>query len=420
MKETLHVVSLSHENASLEIRELIYLPENVCRTLAMQFQEILGIQECLVFSTCNRTEVYYLAENDLSHEVIGLLFVAKGIVKTDTLVSAFRIINDEETAIRYLFEVSLGMHATVLGDLQIAGQVKQAYAAAHELKMAGPFLHRLMHTIFHANKRVQQETAFRDGAASVSYAAAELIHELTAHLARPSVLVIGLGEMGTDAARNLDLDQIGTLALANRTIDKTRNLAGELGAQVLPLEEIHAHLGRFDVVLTALGVDTPFLHAAHFQGQKSTVLIDLGVPRNIDPAVDQIPSVVRYDIDDIHARTSETLARREQALYFVAEIVSQEVAGFIAWREELVISPAIQRLKEALEQIRQEELGRALKKASPQERQLVEQVTQSMLNKILRIPVMQLKAACKRGDQDSLVDMLTDLFDLEKTRQRQS
>jgi glutamyl-tRNA reductase len=416
----LKVVSLSHYSAPVEIRELIYLPEATCRDLLSRLTDLLGIQEGMVFSTCNRTEVYYLSEEDLSEEIIRLLCIHKGVANPLAYRQYFRVIDGEQEAVGYLFEVAMGLQSQLVGDLQISNQVKLAYSWANDAKLAGAFLHRLMHTIFHTNKRVQQETPYRDGAASVSYAAAELATELTGFNPSAKVLVFGLGEMGRDVARNLDTTRFGRIDLCNRTFGKAVELAGELQMQAISLDDMKIRAGEYDLILSAVSADAPFFIPDLFTGPRTgpRFMIDLSVPRSVAPEVESVPGMVLYNIDDIRSRTDRTLQRRMEAIPDVERIIRQETEGFFAWRQELSISPTIHKLKSALEQIRKEELARFLKNASAKEAKLVETVTRSMMNKVMRLPVVQLKEACKRGEADDMIDAISDLFDLEKARKR--
>ncbi len=420
MNYSLRAVKLTHQTAPVAIRELIYLPEATCKTLLQKFNDLLGIREALVFSTCNRTEVYYLDAKDQAEDIVKILLIEKGILDYQAYLPHFQVYNEEAEAVYQLFDVSMGLQSSVLGDLQIANQVKQAYAWANEAGMAQAFLHRLLHTIFHTNKRVQQETPYRDGAASVSYAAAELAGELTQVMAAPKALVIGLGEMGRDVARNLDPEAFAAIHVMNRTYARAEALAAEIGAVPVPMEQLPARIGDYDVVLSAVSVQTPFLTPELLAGKLSGThfFIDLGMPRTIDPAIEALPQAVVYYIDDIHSRTERTLERRRMAIPEVRSIIRQEMEGFMEWRQQLVISPTIHRMKEALEEIRRNELAKFLKNASEEESELIESITRSMMNKIIKMPVLQLKEACKRGEQENLIDLINDLFDLERGQKR--
>jgi glutamyl-tRNA reductase len=415
-------LSISHENASLSRREHMHLSGDSCAAVSSRIQEILGLEEVLVLSTCNRTEVYYVGHDEHMDIVLALLLQEKGIFDVAEWLPHFQRITEDQAAVLHLFEVAMGLRSQVLGDMQISSQVKQAYARAAELKLAGPVLHRLLHTIFHANKRVQQETAYRDGAASLSYAAAQLAQDLVNRMAKPSILVVGLGEMGEDVARNLPAASFDRVVLMNRTAHKAEVLAGELGFEWLPYDLLPNVARHFTVVVAAVTVSEPILMPEMFgreAGFAQHFLIDLGIPRCILPAVEEVPGMVVYSLDEIKARTDETLRRRQEASVKVRAIIAQEMEGFGDWTRELTISPTIQKLKEALEQIRKDELSRYLKNANASEAELLDKATASMMNKIMKLPVLQLKAACKRGEQETLIDLLNDLFDLEKVREKE-
>lgn len=411
-------VRITYKSAPVAIRELIYLPEAQSQEMYLKLREALGIEEALVFSTCNRTEVYYISETNQDQAVIRLLCGLLGIADATPYLPYFECLGHECQAVLKLFEVSMGLESAVLGDLQISNQIKQAYLASNTAGMAQAYFHRLLHTIFHTHKRVHQETPFRDGAASVSYASAELAHELTSHLTAPRALVIGLGEMGQDVARSLDPTHFGQIVLCNRTQAKADQLASELGYESLALADMPEQLGNFDVILSCVTVEKPLIHPDMLQASRltGTCLIDLCVPRSVSPEVERLPHVLLYTVDDIFAQTQKTLAKRQAAIPQVQAIIHEEMTQFLTWRQQLSISPAIQQLKSALEDIRQEEIARFLKRANDTEAELIENVTKSLIQKIIKFPVLQLKEACKRGEQDDLAEVLLDVFDIERSR----
>ncbi len=412
-------LSLSYENANVEWREKVYLSTESCANLSRRIQGVLDLEEVLVLSTCNRTEVYYVSDEDVADKIITLLLNEKGIFSVEEWFPRFLRFDAHTDALAHLFEVSMGLRSQVIGDLQISNQVKKAYSMAAELKLAGPIMHRLLHTIFHANKRVQQETAYRDGAASVSYAAAQLAKDLVAMISEPSILVIGMGEMGEDVARNLADGKFAKVVLMNRSPEKAKTLAAELGVETLPFESLSEVAQQFTAIVSAVSTEEPILTSKMLSNTKQFeqhFMIDLSLPRSIDPSVEELSGVLMYSIDEIQAKTDETLKKRLKAADRVREIIAEEMAGFGNWSMELSISPTIQKLKEALEQIRKDELARYLKNANDEESKLLEKATTGMMNKIMKLPVLQLKAACKRGEQETLIGLLNDLFDLEKEK----
>ena len=410
-------VSLSFKKAPLAIRELIALDEPACRAFLHTLYHELGLQDLLVLSTCNRTEVYYAAEHDQSAAIIAALARLKNLPDAAACAPYFDVLDTYEAAVQHLFDVAMGLDAQVVGDLQISNQVKQAYQWSADEDTAGPFLHRLLHTVFFTNKRVQQETAFRDGAASTSYATLELVEELTADVANPRVLVVGLGEIGADVCRHLgESKYFSSVTICNRTRHKAEALAAECGLRVLDFEHLAAGLREADVVISSVARDTPYFTrelVAHLDVLSYKFFIDLAVPRSIAADVETVPGVLVYNIDAIHSKTSAALARRLAAVPQVRAIIAGSIAGLGDWTKEMLVSPIIQKIKGALETLRREELERHLKKATPEEAKRLDDVTRSLMNKVLKQHVLQLKAACKRDNADQLVDALAELFDLE-------
>lgn len=416
MFDVFKAISVSHKTAPLAVRELIALSEDEAKQLMHRLRDFFGLSELLVVSTCNRTEIYYTGAQDQNEAIARLLLIEKGLTDTDAYLPYFQQIPDHGEAVRHLFEVCVGLHSQVIGDMQIPNQVKQAYQWSADLDLAGPFMHRLMHTIFFTNKRVTQETSFRDGAASVSYAAVELIDELIGERASPAVLVVGLGEIGADVCRNLVDRGLKNVVLCNRTRSKAEELAKDLNLGFADFDQLAAEVQRADVIISAVQRDEPLFTPALLRD--ITVLtykyfIDLSVPRSVDAAVEQIPGVLAYNIDHIRNRADEALNRRLASIPQVEFIIEQSIAEFGDWSKEMMVSPTINKLKNALEQIRKEEIARHMKHLSADESDKVDKITRGIMQKVLKLPVLQLKAACKRGEAETLIDVLNDLFNLE-------
>ncbi|UOQ98637.1 glutamyl-tRNA reductase [Hymenobacter sp. 5317J-9] len=418
MSHPFKAVSLSFKKAPLAIRELLSLDEAACRRFLHTLHNELGLSDLLVLSTCNRTEVYYTAEDDRSRDIILALGHLKDRADIGQFLPYFDLLTDADAAVQHLFEVAMGLDAQVVGDLQISNQVKTAYQWAADADAAGPFLHRLLHTVFFTNKRVQTETSFRDGAASVSYAALELVEELTADVANPNVLVVGLGEIGADVCRHLAASKaFGTITLCNRTRSKAEALAEECGMNIVDFENLVPALKEADVIISSINRAEPFFTkelVQHLDVLSFKFFIDLSVPRSIGADVEQVPGVLVYNIDAIQSKASAALEMRLAAVPQVRAIIAESIAGLSEWSKEMMVSPIIQRVKASLEQLRQEELDRFQKKATPAESKLLDEATRSLMQKVLKQHVLQLKAACKRDDAGQLVELLGELFDLEK------
>jgi len=279
----------------------------------------------------------------------------------------------------------------------------------------------LMHTIFFANKRVVQETSFRDGAASISYAAKELAEDLVSTRRDPKVLVVGVGEIGQDVCLNMVNSDFKQVTILNRTIDKAEKLAQRCGFNFGSIDQLKEEILKADVVISSVSGNDPIITRALLNDVKilsPKYFIDLSMPRSIESSIEELPGAILYNLDDIQEKTNEAVEKRKASVPQVKAIISESINDFEDWSKEMLISPTIQKLKNTLEQIRKEELARFLKNAKAEEAEKLEEMSRSMMQKILKYPVLQLKAACKRGDAESLTEMLHELFNLERTEDK--
>jgi glutamyl-tRNA reductase len=417
MHNKFRALSLSYKVAPVEIREIISLDERDVQSILLKLKEFFSVKDTLILSTCNRTEVYYSHELDLSTEIIKLIGLEKGLEDAVSYLEYFKILNNDRDVINHLFRVSMGLEAQVVGDMQISNQVKRAYQASADLDMVGPFLHRLMHTIFFTNKRVVQETPFRDGAASVSYAAVELIDELTSNTYQPRILLLGLGEIGADVAKNMVHIPEAKVSIANRTYDKAKELADEMDFTVVPFEDCYKAMEEADVIVSSIARNEPFITKSlikTFDIKSYKIFVDLSVPRSIETSIEDVPGVVLYNVDNIKSKASEALEKRMASVSHVEVIIEESIDEFYNWKKESMASPTINKLKNALELIRKEEMERHLKNTDPKEYAIIDKITKSMMQKILKVPVVQLRAACQRDQAEQMIDLISDLFDLEK------
>ncbi|MBO2012235.1 glutamyl-tRNA reductase [Hymenobacter negativus] len=410
-------LSLSFKHAPLEVREQLALNEGECHQLLRTLHQELNLSDLLVLSTCQRTEVYYAARTDRNEEIRQALGQLKNCLIGPGWERYFDVLPDATAAAHHLFAVSLGLEARVLGDSQIIGQVKQAYNWSVRAQAAGPFLHRLLHSVFAAHKRVQAVTSFRCGTASVSSAAVELVAELTAHLPVPRVLVVGLGSIGTDLCRQLTARHpFGHVSLCNRTHAKAAALADAYGLHLVAFEALSAALRETDVVISAITCPQAFfttrLVAETMEPGSRKLFVDLSVPRSVAPAVARLPGVTLYNIDAIRAKTSAALQQRQATVPQVRAIIAQHLSELHTWSQLLQVSPLIHRLKNHLELLRQQELNRYGKHLSPAEIVLLDATTRSLMQKVLKRQVLQLKLWCQRDSPRPLAAGLTALFDL--------
>lgn len=420
MTQNFKALALTYKKSPVAVREHVSLNEAATKKLHQFIRNYTRATDVLIVSTCNRTEIYYLSEQDFSSEILKGLSLIKncepGFEEHFTRLSG-------QQAVLHLFEVSLGLDAQVMGDLQISGQVKNAYQWSADENMAGPFLHRLMHTIFFANKRVVQETSFRDGAASISYAAKELAEDLTWDIQAPKILVVGVGEIGQDFCLNLVGSRLENVTVLNRTQDKAEKLAQKYNFKFSGIEDLALEIQSADVIVSSVSGSHPLITLNLMNEVRifsHKYFIDLSIPRSIEPAVEEIPGALVYNLDDIREKTNEALEKRRSSVPLVKAIIQDSLQEFEDWSKEMIISPTIQKLKNTLEQIRREELARFIKNAKPEEAQKLEEMSRSLMQKILKYPVLHLKAACKRGEADSLSELLNTLFNVEAQSEKKS
>jgi glutamyl-tRNA reductase len=410
-------ISLSHINTPLHVRETFALNQEQLKSFSIKLKDLFSLTDLIIISTCNRTEIYYTSEIDLSQGLIKSLSAEKGLID-HTLYLPFFQVHFGHEAVTRLFEVSAGLHSKVVGDLQIPNQIKQAYQISADLDMAGPFLHRLMHTIFYTNKRIAQETSLRDGAASVTYVAVSLAEELTVAINTPKILVLGLGEIGNDICKYLSDRNYGEVTVMNRTLTKTESFAKMYDFNLGLIENIAEEIAKADVVISSIRAENPLITksiVAENPPLNFKYFIDLSVPRSVEEDLENVPGVLVYNIDTLQARADEALAMRMKAIPQVKAIITESVDGFDDWSKEVMVSPTINKLKNALEQIRKEEMSRFVKGLSTDESEKLDKITQSLIQKIIKLPVIQLKAACKRGEAENMIEAINELFDLEKT-----
>jgi glutamyl-tRNA reductase len=386
------------------------LDETLIRNLLNFIGNYTAARDVMVLSTCNRTEIYYSSEEDVASIIFTGLTAVKSAAKE--LQNCFEQLRGV-TAVGHLFEVSLGLDSQVLGDLQIIGQIKKAYQRSADEEMAGPFLHRLMHTIFYTNKRVVNETSFRDGGSSVGHAVKELVDELSLEIQEPTILIVGAGEMGTDVCARLQKSAMGKITVLNRSIVKAHKLAEQYGYGVISFDKLPQAVAEADIIISSVSGEIPVIDRSVLQDDAefiSKFFIDISVPLSVDPALKEVPGVVIYTMDYIGEKNAHTAENKKASIPRVRAIMQEAMAEFFDWSASMMVSPVIQKLKESLEHIRKQELATYLKNANTDEVEKLEAMSRSLIQKILKYPVLQLKAACKRGEAENLSSIIQDFF----------
>jgi glutamyl-tRNA reductase len=413
------LVGLSHHTAPVEVREQVAFANGRLEPALRGLVTRPGVQEGVIVSTCNRVEVMACGEPEtVAAELPAFLAEAHGM-PGDALEGRLYTHRDRE-AVRHLFRVASSLDSMVVGEPQILGQLKEHYAVAAALGASGRVLHRCFHKSFSVAKRIRSETGIAERAVSVGSAAVELACDIFDRFDDKTALLIGAGTMGEITARQLLARGVGTLMVANRTFERATDVAGELGGVAVPFERLGRMLHLADLVVSAAGGDLfvkpPQVEEAMRERRgRPMLLIDLAVPRSIEPAVNGLDGVYLFDVDDLEGVVAENRGARASEAQRAETIVDTEVDAFWSWLQGLDVVPTIVALREHLEGIRQREVERhlsALGAVDPRQRDVMERVTRAIVNKILHHPVTTLRRHQAERGESFYVEAARALFRL--------
>ena len=415
------VVGLSHKTAPVNIREKVAFPPDKMEEPLQQLLELPSISEALIVSTCNRVELYAVSRQP-EVAITELKKFLADFHSLDTSTLNEHLYNFEGTeAIRHVLRVSASLDSMVIGEPQILGQIKTAYGHACEYKTAGVILNRFLRKAFSTAKRVRTETEIASNAVSVSFAAVELARKIFDSLENKTVMLIGAGEMCELAAKHFINNGVSKVLVTNRTFSRAEKLAAEFDGTAVSFENFREQLHRADIVLSSTGAPDYILGAkklkevCKLRRYKPMFLIDIAVPRDIDPAANKLDGIYLYDVDDLQGVVQANLKERQKEAAKAELIVEAEVGQFCSWLATLEVTPTIVALRQKIEQIRQAELERTLAGLSgldDKQRKAIESMTNAMVNKILHQPTQILKQTSNGGDSNCYLDAVRTLFNL--------
>jgi glutamyl-tRNA reductase len=413
----LALAGVSHHRAPLELRERVAVDREGAATLARELSAAEAV-ETVVLSTCNRTELYVAAEQDeggLAERADHALLELAGPASGSLAPVAYRLA--DESAALHLFRVAAGLDSMVPGEGEILGQVREAFEAG----APGPLLDRVFRMALHAGRRARVETSIGESPASIPAAAAALAQQVFEHLPGRRVVLVGAGRMSELTARNLRSRGAEVAFVANRTLERAERLANELGARAGTLEALGEALSDADVVVSSTSAPGYVLSADDLpptlrsRRGRPLLFVDLAVPRDVDPALAAIDGCFVYDIDDLEAIVSSSLAGRRAGAVQAERIVADEAERFRAWQASLAVVPAIASLRARAEEIRASELARVearLGRLPESERDVVETVTAQIVAKLLHQPTVRMKEAAVTPDGLLYADVVRYLFAL--------
>jgi len=405
---TLTLVGLSHQGTPVAVRERAFVPLEQASELAASLAED-GEAVCL--STCNRTEIY-LVGPDAEQRALDALVSVSGLPPEELRSVVYRLA--DEAAALHLFRVAAGLDSLVPGEGEILGQVRAAFEAGS----TGPVLDRVFRQALHAGKKVRAETAIAESPASVSAAAAALVQQVFGQLAGCRVLLVGAGHVAELAARSLVARGARIAYVANRSPHRAEELAGRFGSGGIAIDAAAQVLGEVDVVVSSTGASGRVLErddiAAALGARKGRplFLIDLAVPRDLDPAIHELEGCYLYDIDDLESVVASSLAGRRREAARAEAIVAEEAEEFREWQASREVVPAIASLRAHAEEIRAAELERVRGRLSSSDQEVVESITARIVDKLLHLPTVRLKEAAAGADGGSYAQAVRHLFGL--------
>lgn len=411
-------LGINHNTAPVEVREAVSFAPDQMQGALHDLCDSLGVKEAAILSTCNRTEVYTdLDPGDPAPVIDWLSRYHRASVAA--LVDCHYAFSGPD-AVRHMMRVASGLDSLVLGEPQILGQMKSAYAVASQCGCLGPSLYATFHKVFSVAKRVRSETAIGENPVSVAYAAVTLAQQIFSNLKKDTALLIGAGETIELVARHLAEQGLRKMIVANRTLDNAVALASRFNGEAILLAEIPEHLHRADIVISSTASQLPLLgkgaveSALKKRKHKPMFMVDIAVPRDIEAEVGQLSDVYLYTVDDLREVIDENMRSREQAAQIAAEIIEEGVAHFERELRSQSAVTTVKAFRQAIEELRDLEVAKALRQiqagASPEE--VVMQLARNLSNKIMHKPTHQLKRASVEGEPE-LIAAMHQLFELE-------
>ncbi|MED4888793.1 glutamyl-tRNA reductase [Lysinibacillus sp. FSL R7-0073] len=417
------VVGLNYKSAPVEIREKLSFIESELPQAMEALQKQKSILENVIVSTCNRTEIYAVVDQLHTGRHFVKQFLANWFDLPVETFSSYLTIREEDEAVEHLFKVTAGIDSMVLGETQILGQVKKSFLSGQEIGTTGTVYNQLFKQAVTFAKRAHNETAIGENAVSVSYAAVELAKKIFGSLQRKHVAILGAGKMGELAIENLYGSGVGKVTVINRTFEKAETLAAKFHGQAKSMKELQCSLLEADILITSTGatdyvIDYELMQfVERLRKGKPLFMVDIAVPRDIDPRVGDLPNVFLYDIDDLQGIVEANLAERERAAADITDMIGHEVIQFKDWVSTLGVVPVISALRKKANRI-QEETMTSIENKMPdlteRERKILSKHTKSIINQLLKEPILQAKEMANSPKANEQLRLFQQIFGIEE------
>ncbi|PKQ20982.1 MAG: glutamyl-tRNA reductase [Actinobacteria bacterium HGW-Actinobacteria-6] len=420
------LVGLSHKTAPIEIRERLTFPAHRQAEALAALTSDPAVAEAVIISTCNRTEIYAVASVEEGVDaVINFMAEFHSLDRHELVRSLY--INHGESVVRHLFRVVASLDSMVIGEAQILGQVKEAYDHALNNGATGKIFNKLFRQSFEVGKRVRTETEIGENAVSVSYAAIELAKKVFDTLEGRTILVLGAGKMSELTAKHLVSQGVKSVLVANRTFERARELAERFNGEAIRYDDLYERMRDADIVISSTAATHYVITKEHVaqsmrgRGGRPLFLIDIAVPRDIEPAVNDLSNVFLYDIDDLSGVVESNLEERMREARRAELIIDEEFSAFSRWRESLEVQPTVAAIRARADIIRRSELEKACKRLgslSDKELQTIDALTCAIVNKMLHGPTQRLKHAAEAKDGYEYIETARHLYGLDESEGR--
>ena len=427
------VVGLNYKTATVEIREKLSFIESELPTAMEELKKQKSVLENIIVSTCNRTEIYAVVDqlND------GKYFIKQFLTNWFHIpIEQFEdhlFIYEDDASLKHLFKVITGIDSMVLGETQILGQVKKSFLQAQEIGATGTIFNKLFKQAVTFAKRAHSETAIGENAVSVSYAAVELAKKIFGSLKNKHVAILGAGKMGELAIQNLYGSGVSKVTVINRTFEKAQTLASKFEGNAKSMNELQCSLLEADILISSTGatnycIDYNMMkHVANMRKADPLFLVDIAIPRDIDPKIAKLPNVFLYDIDDLQGIVQANLVEREKAASQIALMIEAEIQLFNGWLAQLGVGPVINALSKKANRIQEETMASILNKIpdlTERERKILNKHTKSIINQLLKDPILQAKEMSGSSNATEMLKQFQRIFgiehDVEKEYEKQN
>lgn len=417
------VIGLNEKTASIKVRERFAIKEESIPRAIRKLQSKNSVHECVIVGTCNRTEVYTVVDQLHSgiHHIQNFFADWFKIDKSEFV--DFLYVKENDEAIRHLYRVICGLDSMVLGETQILGQVKSSFIQSQDLKATGTIFNMLFKRAITLAKRAHSRTNISKNAVSVSYVAIELAKKILGNLHKKTVVILGAGEMGELAAKHLVANGADNIIVVNRTYERAKDLADKCNGQAFTMNRLFFALFQADIVISSLGAESYVATKQEMETlirkrrNRPLMMIDIAVPRNLDPAINDLDHIFLYNLDDLASIVEKNMSERIFEAEKIRRMIDQEIEAFKLWINTLALVPVITALREKSFKI-QEEAVKNIENKLPQlterERSIIRQYSETIVKQMLHDPLIRMKEMAANPNRDGVLPLFTEIFALEK------